>query len=147
MTWYWHHARKRKLGHDWRAFCSVELSRIGRYSARSDSLLQPDSTQLKMFRNVQNLVKLVNQLSWVESGRRSDHSARSDATQPVELIWGESDRALWSRLKSPAGRPVTDRLGSASASTLVSSMVLSVCLEFVLVRWSMRNAISNRYVL
>jgi len=45
----WRHmiSSQKKLGHDWRSFSSVQLSRIG-------TLLQPDSTQLEMFRNVEN---------------------------------------------------------------------------------------------
>jgi len=72
----------------------VESDRSSDHSARSDS------TQLTSSQNVQNWEKLANQYSRVESDRRSDHSARFDSTQPVELSWVESDRALWSGLKT-----------------------------------------------
>ena len=71
-----------KLGHDWR---SVALNRIGMNRALW-SRLQLNPTQLDNRKNVQNRLKTLAPVesSWVGSDRKSDHTARSDSTRPVE---------------------------------------------------------------
>jgi len=85
----WHHPSRRPFSrnHMWRHWCLHHAPRI--------CIEQSESTDCSKGNWV------TTEFSWVDSDRSSDHSARSDSTQPVELRWVESDRALWSGLISP----------------------------------------------
>ena len=80
-----------------RSLGSVELSLIGRCVHYYTDSTQLNWTHSQMFRIAELATTGSTELRWVAG---CDHSARSDSTQPVELSWVESDRALWSGLYS-----------------------------------------------
>ena len=97
---------------------AVELSWV----LKSDHIASGDVITLDaqpMLRIAELVTTGSNELRWVTG---CDHSARSDSTQPVELSWVESGRALRSELRLDQMAPVHVSTSTANISTIAFSV-------------------------